>query len=263
MKQPELGKRLNEIRNQKGITQKELSDLCSVDIRTIQRIEAGEVEPRMSTLKILAAALEYDELVLPQNTAIVKNDQFITVLFVSLIAGIFYFFNFILYSIVGPNFTTISGGPILFTLSMVHIISGGLLFLGFVFIGKYYGNYLLFITSILIIILIPLFVIVDSLARVTGSSVFVHLIRATVFLIGIIGVLFGSGLIKTGSSGKILFMVAGSIQIAQNLMFVIPVIQVQYFGLWLSVSANFVLILILFFELKDIRKSYTNKSPYF
>ena len=72
MKQPELGKRLNEIRTQKGITQKELSDLCSVDIRTIQRIEAGEVEPRMSTLKILAAALEHDELVSNQHISELK-----------------------------------------------------------------------------------------------------------------------------------------------------------------------------------------------
>jgi len=251
MKQPELGKRLNEIRIQKGITQKELSDLCSVDIRTIQRIEAGEVEPRMSTVKILAAALEYDELVSPQNTAIIKSDQFRTVLLISLIAGFFYFFNFILYTVVVPNFTSISGGPALFLLSMVHVISGGLFFLGFIITGWKYKNNLLLITSVSIIILIVLFVIVEMLARVTGNSVFVYLIRATVFLIGISGVLFGSGLIKTGSSGKILFIFAGIIQIAQNLMFIIPFLPVQAIGLWLAIPANFILLLILFFELKE------------
>lgn len=251
MKQPELGKRLNEIRIQKGITQKELSDLCRVDIRTIQRIESGEVEPRMSTLKILAAALEYDELIANQNVPVIKNEQLKTALLISVIAGVFYFFNFILYSVVVPNFTSISGGPVLFLLSLVHIISGGLFFLGFVIICRQFRNNLLFITSILIIILIPLFVIVDSLARVIGNSVFMYLIRATVFLIGITGVLFGSGLIKTGSSGKILFVVAGIIQIVQNLMFVIPWLPVQYIGLWLAIPANFVLLLILFFELKE------------
>jgi len=253
MKQPELGKRLNEIRIQKGITQKELSDLCSVDIRTIQRIEAGEVEPRMSTLKILGAALEFDELVSPQNTAIIKNDQLRTVLLVSLIAGFIYFFNFILYSVVVPNFTSISGGPVLFLLSMVHVISGGLFFLGFIITGWKYKNNLLLITSVSIIILIALFVIVEMLARVTGNSVFVHLIRGTVFLIGISGVLFGSGLIKTGSSGKIIFVIAGIIQIAQNLMFIIPFLPVQTIGLWLAIPANFILLLILFFELKETR----------
>jgi transcriptional regulator with XRE-family HTH domain len=255
MKQPELGKRLNEVRIQRGITQKELSDLCSVDIRTIQRIEAGEVEPRMSTLKILAAALEYDELASNQSNSVIKNDQLKTTLLVSLIAGVFYFFNFILYSVVVPNYTSISGGPVLFTLSMVHIITGGLFFLGFVFLGKHYGNNLLFITSILIIILIPLFVIVESLARVTGYTIFVYLIRVTVFLLGITGILFGSGLIKSGSTGKILFIVAGILQIAQNFMFVIPVLFVQYIGLWLAIPSNFVLLLILFFEFAVIKKS--------
>ena len=43
MKQPELGKRLNEIRIQKGITQKELSDLCSVDIRTIYSADESKI----------------------------------------------------------------------------------------------------------------------------------------------------------------------------------------------------------------------------
>ena len=250
MKQPELGKRLNEIRIQKGITQKELSELCSVDIRTIQRIEAGEVEPRMSTLKILAAALEYDELASNQNVSVIKNDLLKTTLLVSLIAGVLYFFNFILYSLILPNYTSISGGPVLFTFSMVHIISGGLFFLGFAFLGNQFRNNLLFITSVLIIILIPLFVIVESLARVTGISVFVYMIRGSVFLIGITGTLFGVGLIKAGNSGKVLFTVAGIIQVVQNLMFIIPVLFVQYVGLWIAVPANFVLLLILFFEFR-------------
>ena len=253
MKQPELGKRLNEIRVQKGITQKELSDLCSVDIRTIQRIEAGEVEPRMSTLKILAAALEYDELVSPQNTAIIKNDQFRTVLIVSLIAGIFYFFNFILYSVVVPNFTSISSGPVLFLLSMVHVISGGLFFMGFIVTGWKYKNNLLLITSVSIIILIALFVIVDMLARVTGNQIFGYFIRAVVLLMGFGGVLFGLGLLKTGTRGNVWFIVAGIFQIAQNLMFIIPFLAVQTIGLWLAIPANFILLLILFFEFKETR----------
>ena len=255
MKQPELGKRLNEIRLRKGITQKELSDLCSVDIRTIQRIESGEVEPRMSTLKILAAALENDELFINQNNSVEGNIQFRVVYLISLIAGVFYFFNFILYSVVVPNFTSISGGPVIFVLSMIHIITGVLLFLGFVIVGKRHQNWLLLVASVLIIILIPVFVIVDSLARVTGVSIFIYLIKATVVLIGITGILFGSGLIKSGISGKILFTVAGVIQIIENLMFIIPFLPVQYIGLWLAIPANFILLLILYFELTNFKKT--------
>jgi transcriptional regulator with XRE-family HTH domain len=251
MKQPELGKRLNEIRIQKGITQKELSDLCSIDIRTIQRIEAGEVEPRMSTLKILAAALEYDELIVNQNVPVIKNEQLRFAMLVSVIAGIFYFFNFILYSVVIPNFTSISGGPVLFLLSTIHVISGGLFFMGFIITGWKYKNYLLLFTSVSIIILIVLFVIVDMLARVSGNQVFGYIIRAVVLLIGIGGVLFGLGLLKAGTLGKVWLIVAGILQIIQNLMFVIPWLPVQYIGLWLAIPANFILLLILFFELKE------------
>src|SRR3990170_4310928 len=60
MKQPELGKKLADIRKQKGITQEELVARCNVTVRTIQRIESGEVSPRLSTLKLIVEALEYD-----------------------------------------------------------------------------------------------------------------------------------------------------------------------------------------------------------
>ena len=60
MKQPELGKKLAEIRKQKGITQEDLVDRCNVTVRTIQRIESLDVTPRPITLKLIAEALDYD-----------------------------------------------------------------------------------------------------------------------------------------------------------------------------------------------------------
>lgn len=60
MKQPDLGKKLCELRKQKGITQEELVAKCNVTVRTIQRIESGEVTPRPSTLRLIVEALEYD-----------------------------------------------------------------------------------------------------------------------------------------------------------------------------------------------------------
>lgn len=116
---------------------------------------------------------------------------------VSLVAGILYFFNFKLYSVVVPNFNSISGGPVLFILSMIYVITEVLLFIGFVTIGKQQKNLLLHVTSFVIIVLIPTYVIVDSLARITGISIFIYLIRITVFLRGITGILFGTGLIKS------------------------------------------------------------------
>lgn len=49
---------LREGRLSKGLTQKELSGLSNISIRSIQRIENGELIPRSHTLKTLAAILE-------------------------------------------------------------------------------------------------------------------------------------------------------------------------------------------------------------
>ena len=60
MNQPDLGLKVSELRQQKGLTQERLAELCEVSPRTIQRIENGEVDPRSYTLKCLSEALEFD-----------------------------------------------------------------------------------------------------------------------------------------------------------------------------------------------------------
>jgi len=60
MNQPDLGLKVSELRQQKGLTQEQLAERCEVSPRTIQRIESGEVDPRAYTLQCLGAALEFD-----------------------------------------------------------------------------------------------------------------------------------------------------------------------------------------------------------
>ncbi|MEN8241965.1 MAG: helix-turn-helix domain-containing protein [Chloroflexota bacterium] len=60
MNQPELGLKVAELRQQKGLTQEQLAEVCEVSTRTIQRIESGEVDPRAYTLTNLNNALQYD-----------------------------------------------------------------------------------------------------------------------------------------------------------------------------------------------------------
>jgi transcriptional regulator with XRE-family HTH domain len=43
MQQPELGKRLTALRKKRNLTQEELVEKSHVSVRTIQRIESGEV----------------------------------------------------------------------------------------------------------------------------------------------------------------------------------------------------------------------------
>lgn len=50
---------VKENRTIKGYTQKELSDVSKISLRSIQRIENGEVVPRMYTLKTLADCLDF------------------------------------------------------------------------------------------------------------------------------------------------------------------------------------------------------------
>ncbi len=59
MKQPDLGKKIAEIRKRKLLTQEELVAKCEINIRTLQRIEAGEVTPRAYTLKAILKAMDY------------------------------------------------------------------------------------------------------------------------------------------------------------------------------------------------------------
>ena len=58
MKQPDLGKKIAELRKAKGLTQDELVEKCNINVRTLQRIEAGEVTPRSYTVKIIFTALD-------------------------------------------------------------------------------------------------------------------------------------------------------------------------------------------------------------
>jgi transcriptional regulator with XRE-family HTH domain len=60
MKQPDLGKKILELRLSKGLTQVELAEKCKIGLRTIQRIESAEVTPRSYTVKMIYSCLEYD-----------------------------------------------------------------------------------------------------------------------------------------------------------------------------------------------------------
>lgn len=53
----EVGKKIREIRKKKGLTQEELAESAKVNLRTIQRIENNESEPRGKTLNLICEVL--------------------------------------------------------------------------------------------------------------------------------------------------------------------------------------------------------------
>ena len=64
-----VGKNLIFQRKLKGYSQEKLSEMTQVTVRTIQRIEKGEVNPHLQTIKLLATALsiEVDDLIPLEN----------------------------------------------------------------------------------------------------------------------------------------------------------------------------------------------------
>jgi transcriptional regulator with XRE-family HTH domain len=53
-----IGKKIKEIRKKKGLSQEELAEFSKVNLRTIQRIENNESEPRGKTLNLICEVLD-------------------------------------------------------------------------------------------------------------------------------------------------------------------------------------------------------------
>ena len=60
MKQQSIRENLLYQRKLKGLTQDQLSEKTTVGVRTIQRIEKGDVQPHLQTVKLLAVGLEIE-----------------------------------------------------------------------------------------------------------------------------------------------------------------------------------------------------------
>src|SRR5688500_2507140 len=64
-----IAKKIIHFRKLKGVTQETLAEVTGLNVRTIQRIESGEVDPRLYTLKSIADALDVNlEELLPEPT---------------------------------------------------------------------------------------------------------------------------------------------------------------------------------------------------
>jgi len=175
MKQPELGKKISELRKARGLTQEELVEKCNIGVRTIQRIEAGEVTPRSFTIKTILAALESDIKLVSENdddsetfTKWLKrlflididlsnaSEFFVKQLNIAWIVGLVYFILGIFESV--SDYFMYAKGLEIFNktafviLKLAALISFFYFQRGFILTGGLYKNYLLKITSYLLIV---------------------------------------------------------------------------------------------------------------
>ncbi|MTI20789.1 XRE family transcriptional regulator, partial [Fulvivirga sp. RKSG066] len=70
-----IAKTITETRRVKGLTQEELAEKAKVNLRTIQRIENSESDPRGTTLNFICDALEIDisQLLSTENPDVRKS----------------------------------------------------------------------------------------------------------------------------------------------------------------------------------------------
>ncbi len=83
-----IGSRIVFLRKQKGLTQEELSEKAGINLRTLQRIEKDETEPRSATLRMLC-----DTLHIPLEDLIdfgkTENRNLLIYLHLSVVSGLF------------------------------------------------------------------------------------------------------------------------------------------------------------------------------
>lgn len=218
MKQPELGKKISEIRKSKGLTQEELVAQCNISVRTIQRIEAGEVTPRSYTIKTILSALDYDIESISTESNLTKEFKklflleiddkkeasfLIKQLNIAWISGVIYFL--VGFAEIGIDYYRYEENemlidPILYILLKIVMLSSILLFMrGFVLTGKILKNYLLKITAFIFIFITTLCYAFDIISLYINDIDYKIVLGAEAMTYGVIGILFGISVLRLKS----------------------------------------------------------------
>ncbi len=273
MKQPELGKKIAELRKTQRLTQEELVDKCNISIRTIQRIEAGEVTPRDYTIKTILSALEYDieEIDPPAGEKSYEVEAWLSRLFMikarptsaylvrqlnlAMILAIVYFILRFVESVV--DYSRFSEEDFIGDNAIIFVKAALLLSVvfvqrGFVIIGSIFDNYLLQIISSVIIIaqIVVIGIDIASVRHFYIEPEILVFIYAITF--GVTGVIFGYALIKTSSALGTTPKIAGAFEIIAA-CFSLTVI-LSFIGSIMLMPAELLEILVIYKAITAIRK---------
>lgn len=254
MKQPELGIKISEIRNQRSITQKELSESCNIDIRTIQRIESGDVTPRISTMKLIAVALSCDISIFNGNNQ--ENTSYLShkVLLALFVIGIINLISWALFSPIIPQSNFLLS--INLFIGFIYTITGVFFYFGFYNLGNLQKNTILKISSIIIMVCLPLFLITVLISTKYGFAE--HISKLIILISGINSVIFGIGLLKVKNQLMNWYRFAGVLQILIAPFFIISLPIVNIIGCWLSIPFILLLLSIVFLEFKESKNQHTS-----
>lgn len=285
MSQPELGKRLTEIRKQRGLTQEELVAKCNVTVRTIQRIEAGEVTPRPSTLKLIVEALEYDWNAFTHQVSPAESENFsdgdggwTNKIFLlnaanlpaqdaqryvqyAWIAGILYFIlgfpeSLVEMSISSP-FTMEIDHSVYVVLKVLVMITFVFFIRGFIIIGQRERKAILTLGSYIYLLVVILDYSMDIFMAtpVSEEAIGARLIGKSI-MYGFTALVFGIGLLRIEEVSGRAAIVGGFIEIAIGILFISVILFMG--GLILLVPAEIIEIYILFKYVSRVSNSRMN-----
>ncbi|VAW27649.1 hypothetical protein MNBD_BACTEROID06-1503 [hydrothermal vent metagenome] len=247
LEQPQLGKTIIELRQKKRLTQEELVELCNINVRTLQRIEAGEVTPREYTIRVLLDALDYN---ISQIENSIQKKASLKWLKLAWVAGIFYFLLGFLES--GLDYVRFEENlpyyfPLLYTSVKVLVAITFVFFMmGFIEIGKYFENSLLKISSYLMIsslVVIEVYDVISFDPSTTWEEF--YLIKGTeAVAFGGIDIVFGIALLLLGKKLGVLSKAAGIFEIIVGAFFI--TFFLAFIGLIAMIPAIILEIIILY-----------------
>ncbi|WP_394750309.1 helix-turn-helix domain-containing protein [Spongiimicrobium salis] len=216
MKQPELGQKILALRQQKGLTQEELVAQCNISVRTIQRIEAGEVIPRSYTVKSILNALDYDigQLQFEESRVsqefkklflfTIDDDKeagfLIRQLNIAWICGLIYFLlGFLETGLYLSRFfegELILGKVGYISIELITLGTFILFMRGFILTGKIVKNYFLKIAAFITIFVSGLFYVYDILSLFIDEFSVDFILGASSIAFGMISIFFGIALFR-------------------------------------------------------------------
>jgi transcriptional regulator with XRE-family HTH domain len=253
MKQPELGKKILELRKQKGFTQEELVAQCNINVRTIQRIESGEVNPRSYTVKIILEVLGADYFKEEQKEEEIFTAKEKRRLNGAWLSGIVYFLlGFIETAADFYQFT--DAVSLLNTLTYIVIktisaISFVFFFLGFYTIATRYNSQLLKVITILLMTAFVISNCIDVFSmHALDETIAVRLIIECI-VFGGLQLVFGIGILQLKSKLGQFAQVVGILEIIVGVC--LGTVIFASLGLFLLIPAVIVEVLLLYKLAKD------------
>lgn len=238
MKQPQLGQKIQEWRKAKGLTQEELVDQCNINVRTIQRIEAGEVTPRAHTVKAILEVLDihpgeikYPEI--EENHGIEQNnqDQLASWLKFSFVAGIVYLVLAVIETVVDVQLfmekSSFSVGlGYLYTFLKMSVLVLFIIFTGaFYKLGGALSNLFLKVMSVVLLILTAVFILEDVVTYWMGVELFTGLIFRSM-IAGLAYVLFATCFLYLSNTKGRSYLIVGALGIFTGVSFMTVVFAV-------------------------------------